>query len=117
VVAYRLDDRLFFANADYVIGRIQEAIRGAPQPVRWVVFDAEAMTHVDTTGLEAIGRLLDGLADEHISLALARVHTHILHELDQAGLVERIGEANVYPTVRAAVGGCIDAIAAVKRNG
>ena len=117
VVAYRLDDRLFFANADYVIGRINEAIRGAPQPVRWVVFDAEAMTHVDTTGLEAIGRLLDGLADEHISLALARVHTHILHALDQAGLVERIGEANVYPTVRAAVGGCMEAIAAVNPDG
>jgi sulfate permease, SulP family len=117
VVAYRLDDRLFFANADYVVGRIQEAIRGAPQPVRWVVFDAEAMTHVDTTGLDAIGRLLDDLADEHISLAFARVHTHILRDLDQVGLVERIGEANVYPTVRAAVGGCMDAIAAANRDG
>jgi SulP family sulfate permease len=117
VVAYRLDDRLFFANADYVIGRIHEAIRGAPQPVRWIVFEAEAMTHVDTSGLEAVGRLLDDLGDEHISLALARVHTHILRELDQAGLVERIGEANVYPTVRAAVSACTDAIAAADRDG
>jgi SulP family sulfate permease len=117
VVAYRLDDRLFFANADYVIGRIHEAVRGAPQPVRWVVFDAEAMTHVDTTGLDAFARLVDSLAEEHISIALARVHTHILGELDQAGLVERIGQANVYPTVRAAVSGCIDAIAAAHRDG
>ena len=117
VVAYRLDDRLFFANADYVIGRIQEAIRGAPQPVRWVVFDAEAMTHVDSTGLDAVGRLVDDLAGEHIGLALARVHTHILHELDQAGLVDRIGAANVYPTVRAAVDACTDAIATAERNG
>ncbi len=117
VVAYRLDDRLFFANADYVIGRIQEAIRGAPQPVRWVVFDAEAMTHVDTTGLDAVGRLVDHLAEEHIRLALARVHTHILHELDQAGLLERIGAANVYPTVRSAVSGCTDAMATAEPDG
>ncbi len=117
VVAYRLDDRLFFANADYVTGRIQEAIRGASQPVRWVVFDAEAMTHVDTTGLDAVGRLVEKLAAEHIGLALARVHAHILHELDQAGLVERIGAANVYPTVRAAVTGCTDAMATAGPDG
>ena len=41
---YRLDDRLFFANAHYVKGRIHEAIAGAPAPVRWLVFDAEALT-------------------------------------------------------------------------
>jgi high affinity sulfate transporter 1 len=116
VVAYRLDDRLFFANADYVVGRIQEAIHGAPQPVRWVVFDAEAMTHVDSTGLDALDRLIDILADQHIELAFARVHSHILEELAQAGLVERVGSANVYPTVGAAVSGCADAVAAAGRD-
>ena len=36
VVVYRLDDRLFFANAGYVKGRVLEAVRGAPtQPARW----------------------------------------------------------------------------------
>ncbi len=106
VVVYRLDDRLFFANADYVMGRIQEAIRGAPQPVLWLVFDAEAMTHVDTTGLDALDRLLDKLGEEDIALAFARVHAHVLEELDHAGLIERIGAANVYPTVSAAVAAC-----------
>ena len=42
-MVYRLDDRLFFANATYVKGRIREAVDGAPDPVRWVVFDAEAI--------------------------------------------------------------------------
>ena len=42
VVVYRLDDRLFFANARYVKGRVREAMRGAPDAARWLVFDAEA---------------------------------------------------------------------------
>ena len=42
VVVYRLDDRLFFANAGYVKGRVLEAVRGAPTATRSVVFDAEA---------------------------------------------------------------------------
>ena len=45
VVVYRLDDRLFFANARYFVGRVHEAIRAAPGPVHWLVFDAEAVTH------------------------------------------------------------------------
>ena len=32
VVVYRLDDRLFFANAHYVTGRVREAIAAAPRP-------------------------------------------------------------------------------------
>jgi sulfate permease, SulP family len=33
VVVYRLDDRLFFANARYFKGRVREAVRGARTPV------------------------------------------------------------------------------------
>jgi SulP family sulfate permease len=54
VLVYRLDDRLFFANTSYVRGRIREAIDGAPAPGRWLVFDAEGLSHVDATGIEAL---------------------------------------------------------------
>ena len=45
VVVYRLDDRLFFAGARYFKGRVREAVRAAPSPVRWFVLDADAITH------------------------------------------------------------------------
>ena len=54
IVVYRLDDRLFFANARYVKARIREAVRAAPSATSWLVFDAVAVTHVDTTGIEAL---------------------------------------------------------------
>ena len=54
VVVYRLDDRLFFANARYVKGRVREAIRAAPTETSWLVFDAEAVNHIDATGIEAL---------------------------------------------------------------
>ena len=62
VVVYRLDDRLFFANARYVKGRVREALRGAPDAARWLVFDAESVTHVDATGVEALRELAAELA-------------------------------------------------------
>jgi hypothetical protein len=40
VLVYRLDDRLFFANAGYVTGRVREALHGAPTPVRRALREA-----------------------------------------------------------------------------
>ena len=56
VVVYRLDDRLFFANAGYVKGRVREALRAAPSEPHALVLDAEGVTHVDSAGLDALER-------------------------------------------------------------
>jgi MFS superfamily sulfate permease-like transporter len=58
VLVYRLDDRLFFANAGYVTGRIHEAVNGNPTPVHWLVFDGEALSHIDATGAGALADLI-----------------------------------------------------------
>jgi SulP family sulfate permease len=99
VVVYRLDDRLFFANAGYVKGRVLEAVRGAPTPTRSLVFDAEAVTHVDSTGLAALDELVGGLRQDGIELSLARAKTPLTARLAEADL----SGVPLHPTVRAAV--------------
>jgi SulP family sulfate permease len=86
VVVYRLDDRLFFANASYVKGRVLEAVRGAPTPTHSVVFDAEAVTHVVATGLAALEDLVDRLRKEGIELPVARAKTALTARLAEFGL-------------------------------
>jgi MFS superfamily sulfate permease-like transporter len=95
--------RLFFANASYVKGRIREAIHGAPTPVRWFVFDAEALTHVDATGVDALESLVRSLREEGITFVFARVKGHMRQALRDAGVLDLVGERHLYPTVRAAV--------------
>lgn len=96
VLVYRLDDRLFFANARYFTGRVREALRAAPAPVTRVVLDAEAITHVDASGLESLVRLAEDLRREQIALVVARLRTRMEEQLAPAGV-------DFYPTVRAAV--------------
>jgi high affinity sulfate transporter 1 len=108
VVVYRLDDRLFFANARYVKGRVREALRGAPEPARWLVFDAESVTHVDATGTEALRELTAELAGEGLALVVARMRPYVRDGLADAGVVEAIGEDRFFPTMRAAVSYCIE---------
>jgi sulfate permease, SulP family len=106
VVVYRLDDRLFFANSRYFVGRVREAIRAAPGPVRWLVFDAEAVTHCDSTGLDTLRTLARDLAGDGIGFAVARLRTRMYAEFEMAGLAEAIGSERFYPTIHAAVDAC-----------
>jgi high affinity sulfate transporter 1 len=106
VVVYRLDDQLFFANANYVRARILEALDGATGPTRWLVFDAEGVSTVDATGTEMLEQLLDQLTTMGIELAVARAKDPLLTALESAQLVDRIGEENLFPNVEAAVAAC-----------
>jgi SulP family sulfate permease len=106
IVVYRLDDRLFFANARYVTGRVREATRAAPTPAEWLVFDAEAVTHIDSTGLEALDDLANGLRRDGITLVVARLRTRLRSQLELGGVVDTIGPGRFYPSVRAAVDAC-----------
>jgi SulP family sulfate permease len=109
IVVYRLDDRLFFGNARYFKGRVHEAIRAAPSEVSWLVFDAEAVTHVDTTGLEALESLTKDLRREQITLVVADLRTRMLSLFDEAGVTATIGADRFYPTIEAAVAACAQA--------
>ena len=103
VVVYRLDDRLFFANAEYVKGRVREAIHAAPTETSWFVFDAEAVGHIDSTGMEALLDLTRELMGEQIRLVVARLRTRMRPDFEAAGLTDAIGPEHFYPSVKLAV--------------
>lgn len=109
VVVYRLDDRLFFANARYVTGRMRQAVRGAPTAAHWLVLDAEGIAHIDATGIQSLGQLVDELGGDGVSLVVARIHTRVKDQLHESGLDAQIGAQHFYPTVQAAVHACVRA--------
>jgi MFS superfamily sulfate permease-like transporter len=99
--------RRFFANASYVKGRVREALHGAPASVRWLVFNAEALTHVDASGVHALKSLVQSLGEEGITFVFARLKSPMRQALREAGVLDLIGEPHVYPTVRAAVAAAV----------
>ena len=92
VVVYRLDDRLFFANARYVKGRVREALR-APDEPHWLVFDAEAVSHVEATGVEALRELAVRLPRDGVGPVVARMKPSVHEVLVASGVAEAIGES------------------------
>ncbi len=86
---------------------MREAVRGAPTPVRWLVFDAEAVTHVDATGVEALDDLERLLARDGITMLLARMKGPLEARLEGTSFGATMGQERRFPTVRAAVEYCV----------
>ena len=103
VVVYRLDAPLFFANGDYFVDQAVEVF-DRTGPERYVL-DFEAVTLVDVTAARALKRLVKEIKARHSEVCVARASRAVHHQMDEAGLVEAIGKARFYPSVRAAVSG------------
>jgi high affinity sulfate transporter 1 len=101
VLVYRVDDRIFFANAGYVKGRIAEAIRGI-RGTHTLVLDAEGLADVDSAGIEALRAVTSSLEKEGIVLIVARMRSSLELKLQEA-LGGELPAQRYFPTVRAAV--------------
>jgi SulP family sulfate permease len=102
LLVYRYDSPLFFANAENFKRRALESIE-QHGPIEWLLLNFEANVHIDLTSTDAMGELLDELEQRGIRLALARVKHEMAEELEQAGLIERIGEDHIFETLPTAV--------------
>jgi MFS superfamily sulfate permease-like transporter len=103
LLVYRYDAPLFFANAEDFRTRAIAAVDANPDPVRWFVLNAEANVEVDLTALDAVDQLRRDLDRRGIVFAMARVTWHLREALDAAGLLDKIGEDRIFPTLPTAV--------------
>ena len=105
VVVYRIQDRLFFANAHFFKRRLWAAVDGAPKPVRHVVLDGSFISAIDAMEA-ALREVIDGLRERNIEVHVVARAALELGDLDFVGLVEAIGADHFHGTVTAAVDAC-----------
>jgi len=103
LVVYRYDAPLCFANAEDFRTRVLEAVDEAGTPVEWVVLNMEANVEIDLTAVDMLEELRSGLAARGIVVALARVKHDLAVYLARSGLLPRIGDDRVYPTLPTAL--------------
>ena len=88
VVVYRIQDRMFFANAHFFKRRLWAAVDGAPKPVHHVIVDASSISDIDASGQVALREVVGGLRERNISLSVARATVELRLQLDRVGLTE-----------------------------
>lgn len=104
LLVYRYDSPLFFANAEDFRTRALAAIDATPD-LRWFVLNTEAVVDVDLTGVDALESLRQELAARGVVMGLARLKQDLRAALAPSGLLDRIGEEHIFPTLPTAIEG------------
>ncbi|QVM90375.1 SulP family inorganic anion transporter [Pseudomonas entomophila] len=102
LVVYRFDDAILFFNADYFKMRLLEAVQGE-QSVQVVLFDAEAVTSIDVSGIAALREVRDTLAAQGIHFAIARARGAFLRMLVRSGMAREMEDKLLFGSVRAGI--------------
>lgn len=103
LLVYSFDGSLFFENINYFVGRIRQAIDRAKDPVRYVVVDAGAIDSIDYTAVEMIKQLYRQLSADDIRLGFAHVSPHLYAQFDEYGVIDLVGDVNIFSTLTAAM--------------
>jgi len=103
LLVYRFDAPLVFANAAYFTQRLDALVEQVSAGLKCVILDAEAISDFDTTAAEALENLDTDLERRGVELWIARANGPLRELLRSTGLEAKIGAANIYPAVRAAV--------------
>jgi high affinity sulfate transporter 1 len=102
LVVYRFDDAILFFNADYFKMRLLEAVQSQHQP-KAVLFDAEAVTNIDVSGIAALREVRDTLAAQGIFFAIARARGTFLRMLVHSGMAREMEDKLLFGSVRAGI--------------
>ena len=102
-MVYRYDSPLFFANTEDFRRRALAAVASATEPVQWFVLNAEAIIDIDITAVDALAGVHEELTGQRIVFAIARMKHELRSDLERTGLLQRIGEDHIFPTLPTAV--------------
>ena len=99
VEIFEIHGALFFGAAS----KFKDAVRRIERAPRVLILQMRDVLTVDATGLRALEDLFDKTRRDGTRLFLSGVHAHPLVALVNSGLLARIGEANAFPDLRAAL--------------
>lgn len=103
MLVFGFDSSLFFENVQYFSHRLRRAIHRAKKPLKSVIIDTSAMDDIDYTAVEHLKELYRHLSLDSIRLGFSHVSPHLLHEFEKYGVIDIVGSANIFPTLRAAL--------------
>jgi SulP family sulfate permease len=103
LVLYRFGAELFYANAGRFLEEVTQVVQPMPSDVKWLVIDAEAMTHLDYTASRVVQGLKKNLTEAGVELAFARVPWDLKSDFDRHLVTEAIGPGRMFNRLHDAI--------------
>jgi len=103
LVLYRFGAELFYANAGRFLEEVSQVVQPIPSAVKWVVVDAEAMTHLDYTAARVVQGLKKSLTEAGVELAFARAPWDLRSDFERHHVMEAIGPGRMFNRLHDAI--------------
>lgn len=103
LIVYRFGADLFYANNARFCRDIRSLLDHAPQPVRWLVVDASAITDIDYSAAQSVRDLLDELQKRSVRVVFARVSMGLRADMDRHRIIEILGADKVFTSLHEAL--------------
>jgi SulP family sulfate permease len=92
VEIFEVNGPFFFGVAD----KLKDTLSQLERPPKVFILRMRYVPHIDATGLHALEEFLHKCRRQHTHLLLGGVHMQPLFEMTKSGLIDRIGEQNVF---------------------
>ena len=99
LLVLRFDAGLFFASADALEDRLRALVLQADPPMHTIVIDFEGVNFIDTQGSGMIAKFLEVAPNYELELRLTRVKPDVKALLQRDGVIDRLGESQIYGNV------------------
>jgi high affinity sulfate transporter 1 len=96
LIIYRFGADLFYANATLFADEIRSLIDAAPDAVRWLVIEADAITNIDYTAARVVLGLIEELRGRKIPMLFARVSSSLRADMDRHGVTNALGADKIF---------------------
>ena len=103
LLIFQLGMTLYFANAKLMRDRIRELVKASQPPPRAAILNMVNNYNLDITSAEMLETLVDELHKKGIEVVMTEVHEPFKIMARKSGLMEKLGEDHIFPSVDAAV--------------
>ena len=107
VLVFALGAPINFINANYLRGKLMDAVTEKGHQCRLVVIEANGVIDVDFTGSQIMQQAVDELHRRNVDVAMARLESERAKEAAaRTGLIDTLGANRVFLSVDEAIRGC-----------
>lgn len=99
LLVMRFDAGLHFGSSDALEDRLRELADDADPPLHTAVVDFEGVNFIDSQGSAKIAELIELAQVRGVEVRVTRVKPQVLHLLERDGVIDQLGEDNVYGNV------------------
>jgi SulP family sulfate permease len=99
VVVYSIEGPLFFGAAE----KLERTLAHIQRPATTLILRMSQVPFVDATGISALDQIITDFLKHDATVLLSEVRPNVLHKLERAGLVRRLGADNLTATLALAL--------------